>query len=164
MPSNINSTHDTNGRMNISMHEFDAVLSRLEGKMPWTVLYVPFSVSDEFGTNGRLAVNAVIDGHEFRGTLLPSRNGHYMAFNKGMQSKCGKSLGDTVHVVMEEDTDSRTVRIPHDVEAALTARDVTVRFRSLAPYIQREEINRIEGAKTSQTRMKRISALAEKLS
>ncbi|MGI6131622.1 MAG: YdeI/OmpD-associated family protein [Bacillota bacterium] len=146
------------------MYEFDAVLSRLEGKMPWTVLYVPFSVSDEFGTNGRLAVKAVIDGHEFRGTLLPSRNGHYMAFNKGMQSKCGKSLGDTVHVVMEEDTDSRTVRIPHDVEAALTAQDVMVRFRSLAPYIQREEINRIEGAKTSQTRMKRVSALAEKLS
>jgi len=89
-------THNTNGRVNISMHEFDAVLSRLEGKMPWTVLYVPFSVSDEFGTNGRLTVK--------------------------------------------------------------------VRFRSLAPYIQREEINRIEGAKTSQTRMKRISALVEKLS
>ncbi|OPZ49658.1 MAG: hypothetical protein BWY92_01334 [Firmicutes bacterium ADurb.BinA052] len=96
IPSNVNSTHNTNGRVNVSMHEFDAVLSRLEGKMPWTVLYVPFSVSDEFGTNGRLTVK--------------------------------------------------------------------VRFRSLAPYIQREEINRIEGAKTSQTRMKRISALVEKLS
>ncbi len=100
------------------------------------------SVSDEFGTNGRLTVRAVIDEHEFRGTLLPSRSGHYMAFNKGMQSKCGKSLGDTLHMVMEEDTDPRTVRIPDDTE----------------------EINRIEEAKTSQTRMERISALAEKLS
>ena len=86
-------------------HEFEAVLHRLEGKMPFIVCYAPFSVPEVYGTQGRLEVKGTVDGHPFRGTLLPSRNGHYFVFNKALRDLCGKQLGDSVRVTcMKPDT------------------------------------------------------------
>lgn len=150
-------------RMILHMHEFDTALSILEGKMPWTVFYVPFSVLEEYDTNGRLNVKAIVDGHEFTATLLPNRNGHYLVFNREMQSACGKGLGDTVHVILEKDNEPRIVDIPHDVKSSLAASGVLRSLENLPQYIQREEIRRIEDAKKSATREKRILALVSKL-
>ncbi len=126
----------------------------------WTVFYVPFSVPDLYGTNGRLEVKAVIDGHSFRGTLLPSRNGHYLPFNQAMKTACKKKLGDSVHVIMEPDTAPRTIEVPEDVAAALAA-DPKAKavFDRLPDYWKREQITKITSAKLPVTRERRIRAL-----
>ncbi len=145
-------------------HTFTATLHRLEGKIAWTVFYVPFSVPDLYGTNGRLEVKATIDGHPFRGTLLPSRNGHYLAFNQAMKSATKKKLGDTVHVVMEPDTAPRTIEVPEDLAAALAADAAAkVRFDGLPDYFKREQITKIVSAKQPETRARRIQALLKVL-
>jgi hypothetical protein len=145
-------------------HEFDATLCRLEGKIAWTVLYVPFSVPDTYGTNGRVNVSATLDGHTFAATLLPSRNGHYLAFNQAMKAATGKALGDTVHVVLAPDTAPRGVEVPDEIRAALDGQDgAREAFNALPPYIQRAEIGRITDAKTEPTRQKRLSGLLERL-
>lgn len=141
-------------------HEFTAVLHRLEGKIAWTVFYVPFSVPDLYGTNGRLEVKAVIDGHPFLGTLLPSRNGHYLAFNQAMKSACKKKLGDSVHVVMEPDTAPRAIELPDDVRAALEADpNAKALFDRLPDYWKREQLTKITSAKQPETRARRLRAL-----
>jgi ribosomal protein L11 len=146
------------------MHQFDAALHRLEGKIAWTVFYVPFSVPDIYGTNGRLNVKTIIDGHAFKGTLLPSKNGHYLAFNKEMKEACKKNIGDSVHVVLEKDDETRTVEIPDSIKEVLENNPGAMEaFQKLPDYIKREEINRIASAKQQQTIEKRLNELVGKL-
>ena len=145
-------------------YEFDAQLQRLEGKIAWTVAYVPFPVGEDYDTKGRVKVVATLDGHAFRATLLPSRNGHYLAFNQDMKAATGKALGDTVHVTIAPDLAPRTVEVPDEIRAALAAHEgLRSAFDALPDYIQRESIRRILSAKTGPTREKRLAALIEKL-
>jgi hypothetical protein len=146
-------------------HEFDAVLQRLEGKIAWTVFYVPFSVFDIYGTNGRLNIIGIVDGYNFTGTLLPSKNGHYCVFNQTLKDNCKKGIGDTIHIMFEEDTTLRTVEIPQEILNILNFYPQLLDiFQRLPDYIKKEEINKILGAKKQETRDKRIQALIEKLS
>lgn len=146
------------------IHEFVAELKKLEGKILWTVFYVPFSVEEKYGTKGRVEVKAVIDGFSFKGTLLPSRNGHYMVFNKEIKNKCKKAIGDTVQVTIEKDTEPRIVEIPSDIKEELqNYPDVFSRFKELPDYIKREEIKKILDAKKQETKERRIKKLVDKL-
>lgn len=143
---------------------FDAELHRLEGKIVWTVFYIPFSACDAFGTNGRVNVKVSIDGHPFNGVLLPSRNGHYLPFNAAMKAATGKALGDTVNVWLTADTEPRVVEVPEEIGELLAmnagARSV---FDALPDYIKREEIHKVMSAKCEATRLKWQQALLDKL-
>lgn len=143
---------------------FEAELRRLEGKIVWTVFYIPFSACDAFGTNGRVNVKVSIDGHPFAGVLLPSRNGHYLAFNQSMKATTGKALGDTVHVCIAEDKEPRVVEVPEEIRAALGESGPALQaFDALPDYIKREEINKVMSAKSEATKVKRLQALLEQL-
>lgn len=131
--------------------------------MPWTVFYVPFSVEECYGTKGRLNVKVEVDGHQFRGVLLPSRNGHYMVFNREMRERCGKKLGDTVQVALERDTEPRVVELPDDIAAELRKSGVLERFVQQPNYLKREQIKKITSAKRQETRARRIRKLVEEL-
>lgn len=145
-------------------YEYDTVLQRLEGKIVWTVAYVPFPVREDFGTNGRVNVVATLDGHPFRAVLLPSRNGHYFAFNQDMKAATGKQLGDSLHVSIVPDHAPRPVEIPEEIVLLLDG-NVCARkaFEALPPYIQRDEIRRVTSAKADDTKQKRLAVLLEKL-
>jgi len=146
------------------MIEFDATIVRLPGKIAWPVFYIPVELSDAAGTKGRVNVRLVVNGAEFSGTLLPSKQGHYHVYNQAMRAHCGKELGGTVHVVLEIDRQPRELEIPQDVEAAFAGcAAASEKFAALPYYIRREEVNKIDSAKTQQTREKRIMALLEKL-
>ncbi len=145
--------------------EFNAVLKKLEGKMEWTVFYVPFSVEKEYGTKGRFNVQALIDGTLFTGTLLPSRNGHYMVFSKSIKSVCKKAIGDSIHVVLKPDVQERILNIPEYISDALKINpDVIAKFNELPYYIKREEINKIEESKKEETKIRRLNMLVQRLS
>ena len=64
------------------------------------------------GTRSRFNVQAIVDGHPFSSTLLPSKNGHYMVYNKTIKSICKKEIGDSVHVVLKPDVEERVLDIP----------------------------------------------------
>ena len=146
------------------MLEFEATIVRLPGKMAWPVFYIPASFTDAVGTKGRINVLATVDGAEFRATLLPSSNGHYLVYDHAMREHCGKKIGGTVHVSLEVDDQPREVEIPQDVAAALAGSEAAMgKFTSLPYYLRREEINKINTAKTLPTREKRIKALIDKL-
>lgn len=144
--------------------EFEATLVRLPGKIAWTVFYVPASFTAAIGTKGRINVRGTVDEVVFRGTLLPSRNGHYQVYNQAMRGRNGKGIGETVYVTLDIDHEPRELEIPEDVATALAnnlaAQD---KFAALPAYQQRETLIYINSAKTQPTREKRITALIVKL-
>jgi len=143
---------------------FETQLQRLEGKIKWTVIYLPFSVHDRYGTNGRVNVTAIIDGHSFAGTLLPSKRGHYLPFNQSMKDATGKHLGDPVQVVIAPDTAPRVVEVPELVRTTLAAHEhARTKFSAMPDYQQREAIQHIMSAKSAATRERRVLALVERL-
>ncbi|HEY3378124.1 MAG TPA: DUF1905 domain-containing protein [Armatimonadota bacterium] len=146
------------------MLEFTATLVKLPGKIAWTVFYIPAAFTDTLGTKGRITVRAVVDGAEFPGTLLPSSNGYYQVYNQAMREHCGKEIGGTVHVLLDIDNQPRELALSEDVLAALTSSAAAMeKFTALPYYLRREEINKINAAKTLPTREKLIIALLEKL-
>ena len=145
-------------------HEFEAVLQRLEGKMQWTVFYIPFSIQDSYGTGGRLPVKAIIDGHLFTGMLLPSKKGHYMVCNQRIRETCQKGIGDSVYVIIWPDTQPRSVDVPEYLLNRLNnSPDILVLFKAQPDYLKREQLNHIEGAKSEEARERRISKLLNML-
>lgn len=146
------------------IHEFDATLKKLEGKMQWTVFYVPFSVKDLYNTDGRINVKGKIDGHVYKGTLLPSRNGHYMVYNKDLRKVINKELNDSIHIIMEQDLEPRTIEIPQIIMEKLKENEeVFEKFQNLPKYIKREQIKKIMDAKKIETKYRRIDKLIESL-
>lgn len=145
-------------------HEFEAELERLDGKIMWTVIHVPSSISDIYGTRGRIPIQACIDGHEFTSMLLRSRKGHYMVCNKKIRDACQKGLGDSVHVAIQFDPQSRTVEIPAYLTAYLADRpDIVECFERQPDYMKREQLQFIEAAKKEETRVRRIKKLVQGL-
>jgi hypothetical protein len=142
--------------------EFDAELKRLEGKILWTVFYAPAEAAGS--EKGRVNVRGTVDGHEFSGVLLASRNGPYVVYNQELKDLCGKQLGDSVHVFLEADDAPRVLVVPDDIKQALAAQPGAAdKFESLAYYLRRGEINKITSAKTEPTRARRIQELLRKL-
>lgn len=144
-------------------HNFDAEIKLLEGKIKWSVIYFPHPAPEHFATNGRVNVRAVVDGHEFDGVLLPSRNGHYLVYNSAMKKAVGKKLGDTVQVMLEKCDEKRELMVPDYISIALKENAAFDKFLEMPDYIKREEINKIESAKRDETRSKRLQALMAKL-
>jgi hypothetical protein len=144
-------------------YHFNAQIKRLEGKIKWNVIYFPHPAQEHFQTKGRVNVKAVVDGHEFDSTLLPSRNGHYLVYNAAMRRAVGKQLGDTVEVMLEQDEDKRQLVVPDYISTALKENGVLDKLLEMPYYISREEINRLELAQRDETRAERLQALIAKL-
>ncbi|MEN6356154.1 MAG: YdeI/OmpD-associated family protein [Armatimonadota bacterium] len=144
-------------------YDFNAQIKLLEGKIKWSVIYFPHPAQEHFGTNGRVNVKAVVDGHEFDTTLLPSRNGHYLIYNSGMKKAVGKKLGDNVRVMLERCEQKREVTIPDYISVALKEHSAFDSFLKMPDYMKREEISKIESAQHDETKSKRLHTLIAKL-
>lgn len=119
---------------------------------------VPFDVEKAFGKK-RVKVIASIEGEIYRGTLVrmggPS---HLLLVLKEIRQKIGKTFGDEIEVVLEEDTEPRQVIMPADFQAALEAQpEAQAFFAGLSYTHQKEYVRWIEEAKRQQTRLSRLS-------
>ncbi len=125
---------------------------------------IPFDVEEYFGSK-RPKIKATIDGIPYRGTLV--RMGtecHVLLILKAIREQIGKTFGDEVQVVVEEDTEPRVVAIPSDVQEMLDQNpDVKTFFEKQSYSHQREYIKWIEEAKRAGTRQNRIIKMLEML-
>ena len=120
-------------------HEFDALLE-MDGGDNGVFVVVPFSVPDEYGTKGTLPVQGTIDGFPIRLNLTPLEGGdqqlqHMFSVRKEVRNAIGKTWADTVHVVLQHDTDPAGLDLPDDLVRALdrTALRTPVRRPALHP-------------------------------
>jgi hypothetical protein len=136
--------------------EFDAEL--IAAGRGGVYVNMPFDVKEVFGTKGRVAVNALIDGEPYRGSLMNMGGGcHMLGVLKEIREKIGKQVGDTVHIVLEEDTAPRTVEVPQDFQSALDANPkAKEKFEAMSFTHKKEYVNSILEAKRPETRAARI--------
>jgi hypothetical protein len=118
--------------------EFDAVIVDAGGGGAFVEF--PYDVRQEFGTGGQVRVNATFDGQPYRGSL--ARMGgprHILPMLKGIRKAIGKGPGDKVTVVLELDTEARTVEVPPELERAFSQHPEAKRAFDKLSYTHRKE-------------------------
>ena len=124
-------------------------------------VFVPFDVKETFGS-GRPKVRALIDGHEYRGSLANMGQGHVLGIRKDVRAAIGKDVGDEVRIEVELDTAPREVTIPPElVDAFATAPDAAERYASLSYTHRREYAEWVGEAKKQETRDRRAAKAIE---
>ena len=120
-------------------------------------VFVPFDVKATFGS-GRPRVRALIDGHEYRGSIANMGQGHVLGIRKDVRAAIGKDVGDRVGIQVELDTAPREVTIPPELAAELDgAPDAAERFAALSYTHRREFAEWVAEAKKQETRDRRAS-------
>jgi hypothetical protein len=129
-----------------------------------TGIQIPDEVVQALGTGKRPAVRVTINGHTYRNTVA-SMGGRFMVgVSAENRAAAGVAGGDRVDVDIEIDTAPREVTVPPDFARALT-RDSQAKktFDGLSYSNKRWHVLSIEGAKTKETRQRRIVKSVETL-
>ena len=144
------------------MTRFEAVL-KLEGKTA-TGIEVPPDVVQSLGSSKKPAVKVSLGEYTYRSTLA-LRDGKFMLpVSAEHRQGAGLEAGDRVAVTLELDTEPREVSVPEDLAAALKQNPAArQRFEALSYSQKRQHILAIEGAKTLETRTRRIGKAVETL-
>jgi len=126
----------------------------------------PFDVNTEFGTRRQAAVKVWFDGYYERKSLLPKGGGkHMLTVSSTVRNAIGKADGDMVGVVVEQDTDPRTVDLPEDLQWLFDNEpDVKDRFTRMGYSNQKFFIEWISATIDPDSRVNRINKLFEYLS
>jgi uncharacterized protein DUF1905/bacteriocin resistance YdeI/OmpD-like protein len=127
-----------------------------------TGIAVPDEVVAALGSSKRPAVTVTIKGFTYRSTVARMGGRFMLPLSAENRAGAGVAAGDSVDVVLELDTEPRTVTVPDDFAAAM---DDTVRatFDKLAFTHQREWVRSVEDAKTPETRQRRITKAVDTL-
>ena len=130
-----------------------------------TYVAVPPDVKAALGLKGRPKVHAVVAGHPYRGSLMPTGDGTFcLGVLKAIQLAEGLKRGDTITVELELDTAPRVIDPPPDLAAALRRdRGAAVSWQGLSYTNKREIARSLEEAKKPDTRERRLAAALERL-
>ncbi|QIS15155.1 YdeI/OmpD-associated family protein [Nocardia arthritidis] len=144
------------------MLRFDGVIEDAPGGGAF--IAVPAEVVAGLGGGGRIPVIATFDGIEYRGSIVSMGAGPCLGVLKAIRAELGKASGDTVTVTVVRDQAARTVEVPEDLAAALTAAGLRKVFDELSFSKQREAVDSIDSAKRPETRARRIERTVSELS
>lgn len=124
-----------------------------------TGIRVPPEVVAAIGTGKRPAVRVTInDRHTYRSTVAVMGGDYLLGVSAENRAQAGVAAGEVLEVELELDTAPREVAVPDDLAAAL---DAVARqtFDGLSYSNRRRHVLAVEGAKTAQTRQRRIAAV-----
>ncbi len=144
--------------------EFDAVIKKNPGVDAGYIDF-PYDVKKEFGGKGRVKVKASIDGFLYRGSLVKMGGDcHWLGITRELRKSTGKEPGDTVHVIIEEDTEERLVEIPKDLLKLMQKEPGLIEhFNKLSFTHRKEYVRWIDEAKKADTRKRRLFKAIEML-
>ena len=119
---------------------------------------VPEAVVDALGRGKRPSVKVTINGYTYRNTVAVMGGVFMIGVSAENRAGAGVAGGDEMDVDLELDTAPREVTVPADFAAALD-RDAAARrtFDGLSYSNRQWHVLSIEGAKTDETRMRRIA-------
>lgn len=135
-----------------------------------TGIVVPPAVLDELGGGKRPLVNVTVIGangredFSYRSAVAPMGGRSLIAFSSDKRAATGLRGGESITVDLTLDTEPRTVSVPDDLAAALTDAGLRDAFENLSASQQKAHVMNVEGAKTAETRERRVSAVIAKLS
>ncbi|MDI9974043.1 YdeI/OmpD-associated family protein [Rhodococcus sp. IEGM 1307] len=125
---------------------------------------IPENVVADLGSGKRPAVRVTIGGHTYRTTVAPMGGAFMIPLSAENRAGAGAAAGDEVDVDVELDTEPRVVTVPPDFADALDRQpDARRAFDALSYSNQRRHVLSIEGAKTDETRQRRIGKAVDAL-
>ncbi len=125
---------------------------------------VPPEVIAKLGTSKKPPVIVTLAGYTYRNTVAVMGGKFMISLSKANREAAGVKGGDQVDVTLELDEEPRTVAVPDDLAAALSAKSGAKEiFDALAFSKRKEFVRQVEEAKTQETRDRRIAGIIAKL-
>lgn len=135
--------------------QFRATLE-LGGKTA-TGIRVPEEIVTSLGAGKRPAVAVTLNGYTYRSTVAPLGGVFMLPVSAEVRERAGVVAGDEIEVAIVLDTAPREVEVPTDLAAALDAEPaVRAKFDALSYSNKRRHVLDVAGAKTAETRQRRI--------
>jgi Domain of unknown function (DUF1905)/Bacteriocin-protection, YdeI or OmpD-Associated len=129
-----------------------------------TGIEVPPKVVEALGSHNRPPVKVTIKGHTYRSTVAVMGGKFMVGVSAQNRKAAGVAAGDKLDVELQLDVQPREVTVPPDFKKVLKG-DARRHFDRLSYSKKRYLVENIEGAKTDETRQRRIdkavSALRE---
>lgn len=128
-------------------------------------IVVPEEVVAAFGRGKRVPVVVTIDGgYRYRNTIASMGGQLLISFNAETRKATGRGAGDEVEVRLDVDDAPRVVEVPADlaVELAKDAEAAAV-WEALSYSRQRAHAESITGARTDETRARRVAKVVAAL-
>ncbi len=133
---------------------FDTTLSAFGNN---TGIEVPPDVIDHLGSGKRPAVVVDLNGYEYRNTVAVMGGKHLISVSAAVRKETGLTGGDPIRVTLTLADGPRPVQMPEDFRVALGANPSAREFfEGLSNSLQRYHCDHIGGAKTDETRQRRI--------
>lgn len=142
---------------------FSTTLIQADGKNA-TGIQVPADAIAALGSGKKPKVVVRLNGYSYRTTVAAYGDVYMLPVSAEHRGAAGLAAGDPVEVVLDLDTEPRTVEVPADLVAALAAQPgASEAFAALAFSVRKEHVRQVESAKAQQTRERRIAAILAKL-
>jgi Bacteriocin-protection, YdeI or OmpD-Associated/Domain of unknown function (DUF1905) len=123
-----------------------------------TGIQVPDAVVEALRSGKRPAVKVTVNGYTYRSTIAVLGGVYMVGVSAEHRAGAGVAGGDDVDVDIELDTAPREVTVPADFAAALDAEPAARRtFDGLSYSNKSWHVLQVDGAKTDQTRQRRIA-------
>jgi len=123
-------------------------------------IVVPPEIVEALGSGRNPKVKVSVNGYTFQGTVQVSNGQFMLSFSSDKREASGVKGGDQVEVTLELDTEPRTVEVPEDLRAALSARAGAMEaFEGLAYARRKEFVRQVNEAKAQETRARRIAGI-----
>ena len=129
-----------------------------------TGIRVPDEVVEALGAGRRPPVRVTISGYTYRSTIAVMGSEYMVGVNADNRVGAGVAGGDEVDVDIELDTAPREVSVPADLSTALDADPkASATFDALSYSNKSWHVLQLEGAKTDETRGRRLAKSVEAL-
>jgi len=144
---------------------FRATLERIQSRLGWTIIRIPFDVGKVWGTRGQLRVKGEINGFAFRTSLFPARGGgHILLVNKNMQNGGDARQGMAAQFRLEPDREKRIAVVPAELKRFFQEDAYLRRWFEKLSHSTRSEIGKwIIQVKSPEARIRRAEQMAERL-
>jgi Bacteriocin-protection, YdeI or OmpD-Associated/Domain of unknown function (DUF1905) len=122
-----------------------------------TGIEVPGDLIEQLAAGKRPPVLVSVNGYEYRNTVAVMGGRHMISISAAVRNATGLKGGDPIRVTLTVAGTAREVNVPPDFAAALTADErAKAFFGKLSNSMQRYHVDNINGAKSADTRQRRI--------
>jgi Bacteriocin-protection, YdeI or OmpD-Associated/Domain of unknown function (DUF1905) len=127
-----------------------------------------FRIPDEFvaelGGGGRPKVAVTMNGYEFRSSIARMGGEYWLGVSAERRGAAGVRAGDVLDLDIVLDTQERTLDVPEDLALALAADpEAQATWEKLSFSNRRYHVDQVAGAKTAETRARRIAKSVQTL-
>lgn len=135
--------------------EFETTLLQMGNN---TGIPVPEEIINQLGAGKKPPVQVTLNGFNYQSTVGVMAGSFLIPVSAAIRSQAGVKGGDAITVGLSLDLEPRTVAVPADFQQALADNaPASAFFDTLSNSAKKRYIALIDGAKTSETRQKRLA-------